>query len=655
MQLEVENSPFNQEQVALLNRLLPTLTEGQLVWLAGYLTALNQQRKEVSPGLIQARGNGAALLEPVPQAVSSGLAPVGSSQGEQKGVREVTVLYGTDTGNSKQLAEKLTRQLEERGYKASCFVMDQFKPQTLKKVEVLLIVVSTHGEGEPPDNALSFYEFLHSRRAPRLEGLKFSVLALGDSSYEHFCKAGRDFDQRLAELGGERLYDRVDCDVDFDADAEKWMEGVLAALQQAGGSLPQQEAAAALATVQPAIPNGAQVALSLAQPAIADPALERQPVSSPYSRTNPFQAEVLENINLNGRGSTQETRHLELSLEGSHWHYEPGDCIGIYPENNPTLVDQLIEAMGWRGEELVPVGKEGQERPLREALLSHYEITVLTKPLLEKVAALHAHDQLVSLLAPENQEQLRTYLYGRDLLDLVQDFELKGLPAQELVPLLRKMPARLYSISSSHLATPDEVSLTIRAVRYEAHGRQRYGVCSTQVADRIQPGDTLPVYLHHNPEFKLPDDPDRPLIMIGPGTGVAPFRSFLAEREMLGAQGKTWLFFGDRHFLTDFLYQLDWQRWLKEGVLTRMDVAFSRDTEQKVYVQHRMLEKSKELYSWLEDGAYLYVCGDEKRMAKDVHATLLQIIQQEGGLTEEQSEEYLAQLRREKRYQRDVY
>jgi len=647
--LEVENSPFNQEQVELLNRLVSTLTETQMMWLSGYLAALHRGVGPSTAGIELVNGTGllekpAALVSPVHQ-VNGSLALV-----HRAAPVEVTVLFGTDTGNSRMLALSLTEKLKECGFQATCSAMDQFKPQALKHVRILLIVVSTHGEGDPPDNALSFYEFLHGRKAPRLEGLKFSVLALGDSSYEHFCKTGKDFDKRLEELGGQRIFPRVDCDVDFEDPAQAWMEGVLNALSE---GLEENDGQADNAAANHAVilPSSAMTVLHPSRFA-TNIGLMEQPA---YSRKNPFQAEVLENLNLNGRGSDQETRHLELSLEGSNLHYEPGDCLGIYPENHPELVDAIIQAMGWLPEEPVPVSKNGDERPLREALMAMYEITVLTKPFLEKLTALDPKDELRALLAPGNEQSLRAYLEGRDVLDLVQDFSLSGIPARDFVPLLRKMPARLYSIASSLKANPGEAHLTIRTVRYKAHGRKRYGVCSVQVAERVKPGDTLPVYVHHNPEFKLPTEPDVPIIMIGPGTGVAPFRSFLAEREEIGASGKTWLFFGDRRFLTDFLYQLNWQRWLKEGVLTRMDVAFSRDTDQKVYVQHRMLEKSRELFAWLEEGAHVYVCGDEKRMAKDVHAALLEIIRQEGGLSREESEAYLAKMRQEKRYQRDVY
>lgn len=632
LQLESINSPFTQEQVELLNRLLPVLTEAQRIWLSGYLSAFNATAWPVAPGV-------------APKTVPTVVAPP-SPNGTAASPQEVTVLFGSQTGNAQQLAEDLSGKLEERGFQVTLSAMCDFKPRDLKKVQHLLILVSTHGEGDPPDNALSFYEFLHSRKAPQLKNLKFSVLSLGDSSYEFFCQTGKDFDQRLAELGGERLCPRMDCDLDFDEPAAEWMEQVLGALSEAGASSAAEAGTAVAAAGNFAGATASPLALS------AHRSLVEQVT---YSRTNPFQAEVFENVNLNGRGSDRETRHLELSLEGSHLLFEPGDCLGIYPENHPALVDALIESMGWQPEEPVPVNKKGEEASLREALLRHYEITVLTKPLLEQVTQHFSSDGLRELLEKGREQALKTYLQGRDLLDLVRDFSLSGIPATEFVRILRKIPARLYSIASSSKANPDEVHLTIRAVRYHAHGRGRYGVCSVQCAERVQPGDTLPVYVHPNSNFKLPSDPDTPIIMIGPGTGVAPFRAFLEDREQTGAGGDTWLFFGDRHFFTDFLYQVDWQRWRKEGVLTRMDVAFSRDSAKKVYVQHRMLEKGKDLFQWLENGACVYVCGDEKHMAHDVHAALLTILEREGSMSPEEAKAYLEAMQREKRYQRDVY
>jgi sulfite reductase (NADPH) flavoprotein alpha-component len=607
LQLQVTNSPFNQEQVELLNRLLPTLSETQQIWLSGYLTPRQSTGSPVT---------NVPLASPVNQPVTS---------------QEITVLFGSQTGNSQRLAKVVSGKLEAQGFQVTLSSMSNFKTNTIKKVQNLLIVVSTHGEGDPPDNALPFYEFIYSKRAPRLEELRYSVLSLGDSSYEFFCKTGKDFDQRLEELGGTRLSPRTDCDLDYDEPAGEWMEDVLSALTATQG-VPAQAT-----EINMAVEN------SLLTGQLA------------YSRTSPFEAEVLENLNLNGRGSSRETRHLELSLEGSNLQYEPGDSLGIYPENDPVLVDTLIETLSWQPEVPVQVNKQGDVRPLREALLHNFEITVLTKPLLEQAAKLSPTNGLGALLEAGREQELRTYVKERDLLDLVQDYSFSGVSAVEFVSILRKMPARLYSIASSSKANADEVHLTIRTVRYEAHGRDRYGVASVQCAERLQAGDTLPVYIHQNPNFKLPANPDTPLIMIGPGTGVAPFRAFLQEREEIGAEGKTWLFYGDQHFVTDFLYQIDWQRWLKEGVLTRMDVAFSRDTDEKVYVQHRMLEKSKELFQWLMAGASVYVCGDEKHMAHDVHTALATILEQEGGMNSDEAAAFLADMQQQQRYQRDVY
>lgn len=613
LQLEVMNSPFNEEQVELLNRLLPNLTEGQQIWLNGYLSALHRSAFTATAVLTPERvGEQSPATSPVS--------------------REVTLLYGSQTGNGQRLATQLSKQLEEKGLRVSLASMSDYKTNSLKSVEDLIIIVSTHGEGDPPDNALTFYEFLHSRRAPKLEGVRYAVLSLGDSSYEFFCKTGQDFDKRLAELGGTSLCDRVDCDLDFDEQAAQWMNEVVEQLSVAEHADASAQTATAQSLSGIALPN-----------------------VSEYSRQHPFLAEVYENINLNGRGSARETRHLELSLEGSNLTYEPGDAVGIYPDNHPELVDALIEALGWDKYEHVPLNDKGDVCTLQQALQDHFEITVLTKPLLEKVAAYSSHEALHQLFVAGNEEELKDYLKERDLLDLVRDFAPWQWSASEFVSLLRKIPPRLYSIASSLKANEDEVHLTIRTVRYEAHGRERHGVCSIQCAERVKPGDTLRIFIQQNPNFKLPNDPDVPLIMIGPGTGVAPFRAFLAEREESGARGDTWLFYGDQHFHTDFLYQIEFQRWLKDGVLTRMDVAFSRDTPEKVYVQHRMLEKRRELFEWLERGAVVYVCGDEKHMAKDVHETLLTIIAEEGQLKREDAEQYIATMQQQKRYQRDVY
>jgi len=613
LQLQTMNSPFDQEQVELINRLLPLLTDNQKIWLNGYLAG--------------SQSAAAVAVQEQP-----GLEWYAQQGGTAVAAREITVLVGSHTGNCQSVAKEVSKKLQDKDYQVKLTPMDEFKPKDLKKVEDLLIITSTHGDGHPPDNALALYDFLHSKRAPQLDDVRFSVLSLGDSSYEFFCQTGKDFDKRLEELGAKRIHPRVDADLDFEEPAEEWFDGVFSVLNK-DRETDRPGASAAV--------SGTQQTAPAAQPA--------------YSRSNPFNAEVLENINLNGRGSNKETRHLELDLEGSGLQYEPGDSLGIVPENEDKLVDQLIAAAGWNPDEPVSVNKQGGTSSLRDALISIFEITSLSKPLLEKAAAFAEGDALSNLLEPENKEQLQAYIYGRDLIDLTEDFGPWQAPAAEFIKILRKIPVRLYSIASSSKANPDEVHLTVGAVRYEANGRKRTGVCSTQCAERSEAGATLPVFIQSNNNFRLPENPETPIIMIGAGTGVAPYRAFMEEREETDAQGDAWLFFGEQHFVTDFLYQTEWQRWLKDGVLTKMDVAFSRDTAEKIYVQHRLMEKGQEVYQWLEAGANVYVCGDEKYMAKDVHATLAAILEQEGNMSAEQAEEYLTSMRSDKRYLRDVY
>lgn len=609
LHLLVTNSPFSEQQIKLLNELLPTLAPNQAQWLSGYLAFSSQLNNPVlEPAQV-------GLVEPVQQATQATI------------VKEATVLFGSQTGNAQRLANRLTEQLKQIGYSVVLSPMNKYKATQLKDVKNLFILVSTHGEGEPPDNAKSFYEFLYSKRAPKLDDTQFSVLALGDTSYEFFCKTGQDFEARLEELGAKKLADRADCDVDFEATAAGWLESVVEKLKSLEG-------AAVVAT------QSAPTATSIAP-------------SSVYTRQNPFQAEILESINLSGRGSGRVTTHLELSLEGSNLTYTPGDAVGIIPHNDEKLAKQIIAELGFNENEPVILADK-QSTTLLTALVEQLDITTLSKPLLEKFVAYTTNTSLVELVKSESSV-IKGYTYGRDLLDLVRDYKPWRFTASELVGLLRKIPSRLYSIASSVKAHPDEVHLTIRKVEYEAHGRNHEGVCSSYVADRVAIGDKVSIFVQENPNFKLPQNNDAPIILIGPGTGVAPFRAFLEEREELGAQGKSWLFFGDRNYVTDFLYQTDWQRMLQDGVLTNLEVAFSRDTEEKVYVQHRLKQHAAELYAWIEEGAYIYICGDEKYMAHDVHKALIDIIAQHKAISEQEAEVYLQQLQDDGRYQRDVY
>lgn len=596
------NSPLNAEQAAQLNQLLSTLHSEQLTWISGYLAGL----AAAGGGAANAVEAEATTTEPLP---------------------EIIILFGSETGNAQGIAELAAERAQRVGFQAKVANMADFRKPDLKKAENLMVVVSTHGEGDPPDPAEEFYELMHGRKAPSLKGKRFTVLALGDSSYENFCQTGRDFDSRLEALGAERLHPRVDCDVDFDDPASEWIDSALESFGKLTGAQPRPSNVVAFSS--------------------------RSPEKAAWSRKNPYPATVLENIVLNGRGSDKETRHIELSIEDSGLAFEPGDSLGVVPQNNPAYVERLVETLELQTDASVLIGDS--RAPLQQALTQHYEITTITRPFLERYAALAESSALQALLSEDAKADLREYMYGRHILDVIQDYPVKGLAAEDFIATLRKLPPRLYSIASSHRVAPDEVHLTVATVRYRSHGLEREGVASTFLADRVAEGATVPVYVDHNPNFRLPTDPQAPIIMVGPGTGVAPFRAFLAEREELGATGRNWLFFGDRHFLSDFLYQTDWLNWRKRGLLNRIDVAFSRDQAEKVYVQHRMRENARELYAWLEEGATFYVCGDGERMAHDVHQALLDVVREQGGLSEERALEYVRRLQKEKRYQKDVY
>ena len=592
MTLQVINSPFTEQQVKLLNELIPNLTEQQKAWLTGYLTAVSSVSVPVAVQEQQA-------------------APVQT--------KDITILFASQTGNSQKIAHKLASAIQDENNTVTVASTADFKVNNLKKLDHLFIVASTHGEGEPPDNAISFYEYLHSKRAPQLNDVKYSVLSLGDTSYEFFCKTGIDFDERLKALGATAIVPRVDCDVDFEEAANSWIEQVKAAIATTSAST----------VVKPTSP-------------ISN-------INNEYSRNHPFYAEVLEKINLNGRGSNKETIHLELSLEGSGITYEPGDVLAIVPRNNEQVVDLRVSALNFDCTTTVSIN--GTSLSLKEALFD-LDITALSKTLLAKFVPFTSNEQLAKLV--EDREQLKDFVYGRDVIDVVETFGPWTWTAQQFVEQLRKIPAREYSISSSYGAYPEEVHVTIGKVFYEQEGRYREGVVSGDVASNVEVGDQLAVYVKQNPNFKLPQS-TTPIIMIGAGTGIAPFRSFLQEREEQGAEGKSWLFFGDQHFVTDFLYQVEWQNWLKNDVLTNINVAFSRDQKEKVYVQHRLLENAKELYEWIEQGAIVYLCGDEKTLGHSVQEALITVIEQQRNVSRDEATEYLKELQKQKRYQRDVY
>lgn len=577
-----------------LQALAGSLTTAQAIWASGYLFS--------RAGSAVADDPGAATARPL------------------------TVLFASETGNGASIARALVSRADAVGLTAAAVDMADYAPRRLKDERDLLVVASTHGDGDPPQSAASFFEFLEGPRAPRLSHLRFAVLALGDSSYEHFCGAGKRIDRQLEQLGAARLHDRVDCDVDFDQPASTWTDTVLATL--VSSAFPAHPG--------PAAPMGTGTS----------------PAAVAVDRRHPLAATIVGNVVLTGRGSTKETRHVQLSFPEGSLAFCPGDALGVIARNDPALVRDLLARVGMPGE--VPVTLATRTATLAEALESDYEITTATPRFVEAWAEVTGAAELKRLATPAAASDRAALLRTHQVIDLVQRYPAPGVSADLLLKALRPLTPRLYSIASSQAAQPDEVHLTVAVVRYTLHDRERTGVASGHLAHRIEHGGTVPVYVQANPHFRLPAD-DVPVLMIGAGTGVAPYRAFLQEREVRGARGSSWLVFGERHFRTDFLYQIEWQDFLKRGILTRMDVAFSRDTHDKVYVQHRLIERAADVFAWLEAGAHVYVCGDAARMAPDVDAALATVVQCAGGRGRDAAIDYLRALQEAHRYHRDVY
>ncbi len=583
-------APFDTQTAATLQHLVHQLSGAQRMWLSGFLAG------------------SAAIAAPA----------IAASASDQQQAA-VTVLYGSQSGNCERLATQIGEALSRRGLPYVALDMLDCRKAHLQEAKRLLVVVSTHGEGDPPDRAAALYELLHSRKAPALGHLTYSVLALGDSSYEKFCETGRQFDTRLSALGARSLHARVDCDVDFEQAAQAWIDAVVDRIAHEHGDASTASSA------------------GIPQRTLA-------PVANAYTRKNPFLAPVLANDRLTARHSDRDVRHLELSLEGSGIHYDPGDALGIVVRNAPERVNALLAALPYRPD--TSVSFESTERSLRE-VLHVCEIGRVTNTFAKKYLERNG--------AADRSPYLSEDAQGVQLIDFLRQHPPGGISAQDFVSVLRPLAPRLYSIASSPRATPDEVHLTIALVTFELNGEIHHGVASSQIADLAGEDAVAPVYLHRNPNFRLPADPNTPIIMIGPGTGVAPFRSFIAEREALGARGRNWLFFGGRHFRSDFLYQTEWLDYRKRGALHRIELAFSRDQSEKIYVQHRMRAHGRELYEWLQEGACVYVCGDAQHMAHDVQAALLDILKEHGGRSTERAAEELVELQRARRYQRDVY
>lgn len=582
-----ENAPLNPQQQAAASALITSLSGNQQAWLAGFLSALS----------------------------TSGGAPNSKPA-------NILVLFGTESGNSEGLADKTAKAIKKKGSKPTLKNMDELKVSDLKKYDSVLTIVSTWGDGEPPETSEDFYNSFMKEEID-LSGVKFSVCALGDTSYDKFCQIGKDMDQRFEKLGAERILDRIDCDLDFEELYEQW----------AAAALEKLCSSTTIASISAPLP----VSLTEA-----------------YGKKNPFPAEVIDHVMLNGVGTAKETIHLELDLNGSGLVYETGDALAVVPTNCERVVSDIIVVTGIDPGAKVTV-KGNDETSFEVALAEQLDITALSKSIIKKYNVLANSEVLTTLLSDDKKAELKNWVWGRQIIDLLELYPIKDLSAQDFVNVLRKLPPRLYSIASSPKAHEGEVHLTVASVRYEAYDRERKGVASTFLADEAKPGEKVNVYVHSNKNFRLPSDSKTPIIMVGPGTGIAPFRAFIEERDEVGNEGGSWLFFGDQKYHFDFLYQLELQDHLKSGALTKLDVAFSRDQPEKVYVQHRMLERAKELYAWLEKGAHFYVCGDAERMANDVHNALIEIVQSVGEKSLEEATAYVDQLKKDKRYQRDVY
>lgn len=592
VQQAIPSFAVSTEQMTALKSGIDGFGREQLIWSSGYLAGL------------------ADIAESQPVALAA--VPVASAV-----PANWTVFYATETGNSRRVSEELAAQASQSGIQVTVVNIASYKPRSLAKVDNALFVLATHGIGESPEGSEAFFEYWLSDKAPQLSGLNYSVLALGDSSYADYCEMGRVFDARLQQLGATAVVDRVECDLDYEQSAENWSRSVIDVLE-AGDNVVDMQV--------------------FARPQSA-------PLISEVSRSNPFSAEILSRQVITGPDSDKRVYHVELDLEDSGIQYQPGDSLALRPENSSRIVSDVLDAVGFDGDESVVI--DGNSADLRTVLTTDKDITLLSRPVLDQVAS--QRPDMARILDDRNifSDFLRTH----QLIDLVSDYPIDWSP-QEFVGSLRKLMPRSYSISSSPIANPDEAHLTVAVVDYVAHGRRHFGTTSNFLA-----GDAthVPVYVEANNTFRLPENSDAPVIMIGAGTGVAPYRAFLEHRREQGHNGENWLIFGERTFANDFLYQIEWLRHRKDGILNRLDVAFSRDQVEKIYVQNRIIENGARLYDWLQRGAHLYVCGDAFAMASDVHDALLAVVQRFGNHSAESAEAYLADLKSNSRYQRDVY
>jgi sulfite reductase (NADPH) flavoprotein alpha-component len=558
----------------------------------------------------------------------------------------IAVLYASQSGTAEGLARKLAKELKAQGHVPAVSTLVGYSSAALAAEKYALLIASTYGDGDAPEGVQPFYEQVCLEHFPRFENLSYAVLALGDRHYEHFCRFGSELDAKLAALGANRLCSRVDCDVDVNEAFEQWKAALMPRLSEIAIKRESRSLEAKTAETVSAQGSNRELGANESSPAKA------HSVQIP-SRDNPALATIVDKKNLAHRDSTKATLHLAFSIEGTGIQYEAGDSCAVIPHNDAGLVTEILQSLRFNGNEQVQCGKAGSTT-LYDALTNHLQITRLNRKTVSEYAFLGKCTRLIDLMAPDHRAQLDAYVFDRGLVDLLLEFPGVIEDPAELVAMLPKLTPRLYSISSSPVAHAGEIHTTVAVVRYSSHNRDRGGVCSTLFADRAAIADRLPIYIQPNKKFRLPKA-DAPIIMIGPGTGIAPFRAFLHERRALGAKGKNWLFFGERSEKTDFLYREELETMRADGHLTRLDTAFSRDQADKVYVQDRMMEQASQFWNWLQDGANVFVCGDASRMAKDVHAALHAIVEKHGGMSSHAAEEYVHGMKEDHRYHRDVY
>ena len=582
---------------AELSEQLAALSPTQLAWLSGYCWA---QSQGVAAGLDIAAAP--ALAAPA---------------------RRVLVLSASQTGNARGVAKSLHAKLKAAGVEAVLSSAGDFKSKTLPDEDIVLLVTSTQGEGEPPEEALPLYKFVFGKKTPDLGKLTFAVLGLGDSSYPNFCQAGKDFDAKFAELGARRLNDLGICDLEFQSAADAWIEAV--------------------------VPKVAELAVQTAAPT-ATPAAN-QIAGTVYTKDKPYTATLSVRQKITSRSAEKDVEHIEIDLSGSGLHYQAGDALGVLPLNDPALVQEILDLHQLSGEEKIRLSDD-LETDIRTALTESADITQNTPALVQQYAELSGSEALKNTAA--DKARLDAYLADTPPVGVFAAHP-HPLDAQTLFQLFRPQTPRLYSIASAQDEVGEEVHLTVGVVRFEHHGNTYTGAASGYLGERLEEGGEVRVFVEPNPNFRLPADGNTPVIMIGAGTGIAPFRAFMQQRAANGDNGKNWLIFGNQRLADDFLYQLEWSDYRKDGILTRADLAWSRQGERKVYVQHKIAEHAAEVWNWLQQGAHLYVCGDATRMARDVETALLDIIETQGKLSRDDAEDYLNEMREDKRYQRDVY